>query len=96
MRTYKSRLTPNPVTEDYREHSTLKSYLLNLETVLAKTEVSRDWTLKELEVALQSLKNNKARDAYGHTYELFKYGGKDLKLSLLKLFNRVKRSQLCP
>ena len=40
---------------------------------------------------MKSLKNNKARDAYGHTYEIFKYGGKDLKQSLLNFCNLVKQ-----
>ena len=39
---------------------------------------------------------NKARVELGHTYELFKYGGRDLKMSLLKLMNRVKKSQTYP
>ena len=45
---------------------------------------------------LKSLKNNKARDAHGHVYELFKYGGKDLKLSILKMFNLIKEKQEYP
>ena len=96
VQTYISRLSPNPVMEDYKEQSNLKSYLLDIETRLARSEVTRDWTLDELEKALRSMKNNKARDIYGHTYELFKFGGYDLKLSLLSLFNRVKRTQTYP
>ena len=46
--------------------------------------------------ALKSFKNNKARDENEHVYELFKYGGKALKISLLKLFNLVKRKQTYP
>ena len=52
LRTYTSRLTPNPVAEEFREHSSLKSYLLQLETMLAQTEVTRSWTLSELEAVL--------------------------------------------
>ena len=59
-------------------------------------QVLQDWTLQHLETALKSMKNNKARDMHGHTYELFKYGGRDLKLSLLELFNQVKRTQTYP
>ena len=50
-------------------------------------------TLKKV---LKTLKNGKARDAHGHMYELFKNGGNDLKLSLLKLFNLVKNEQIYP
>jgi hypothetical protein len=42
------------------------------------------------------LKSNKARDAHGHTYELYKYGGRDLKLSLLELLSLVKVKQVYP
>ena len=41
-------------------------------------------------------KNGKARDDHGFVYELFKYGGKSLKVSLLKLFNLVKKTQKYP
>ena len=45
---------------------------------------------------MKSLKNNKARDAHGHVFELFKYGGSDLKTSLLKMFNLIKIHQVYP
>lgn len=46
--------------------------------------------IEDLSKALKSFKNNKARDEHGHIYELFKYGGSSIKLSLLKLFNLIK------
>ena len=55
-----------------------------------------DWSLTEIEAALKSMKNNKARDDYGFTYELFKYGGLSLKRSLLRFLNAVKREQVYP
>ena len=70
--------------------------LLELELQSASLRKSPDWSLEELEKVLKETKNNKARDAYGHVYELFKYGGKNLKLSLLKLFNKIKNSQEFP
>ena len=42
------------------------------------------------------MKNNKARDAHWHIYEIFKCGGKDLKKSMLKMFNLVKEKQIYP
>ena len=36
------------------------------------------------------------RVEHEHVYELFKYGGKDLKISLLKLLKLVKKSQSYP
>ena len=35
-------------------------------------------------------------NAHGHVYELFKYGGHDLKMSMLELFNLVKDKQIYP
>ena len=35
------------------------------------------------------MKNNKARDAHGHVYEIFKFGGDYLKDSQIKMFNMV-------
>ena len=49
-----------------------------------------------MDKVLKSLKSNKARDAHGHVYELFKYGGRYLKLSLLRMCNLTKRMQLYP
>ena len=42
------------------------------------------------------MKNGKSRDPHGHIYEIYKYAGKDLKFSLLKLLNLVKRKQIFP
>ena len=42
------------------------------------------------------MKNNKARDGHGHVYELFKYGGNDLKDSLIKMCNIIKQKQIYP
>ena len=52
--------------------------------------------MADLEKVLKSLKNGNARDPHDHIYNLYKYGGKDLKYSLMKLFNLVKRKQKYP
>ena len=74
----------------------MKEFLLNLHINDAKTKVTHDWTMHSLDKTLKTLKNNKARDEYQHTYELFKYGGKSLKLSLLNFFNAIKIKQVYP
>ena len=58
--------------------------------------MSADWKMEDLEKVLKSLKNGKARDPHGHVYEIYKYAGKDLKLSLLKFLNLVKNTQKYP
>ena len=53
---------------------------------------SLPWTLKEMEVAIRSMKNKKCRDSQGILNELLKpdVAGKDFKLSLLSLLNLTK------
>ena len=81
--TYVDRLKPNDVEEGYEELLELKDYLFEQRIELAKQKVSNDWTAQDLDKVLKSLKDGKAKDAHGHTYELFKFCGQDLKCSLL-------------
>ena len=94
--TYTNRLKPNEIKQDYVELKSMKKYLFEINHKTAEAKQSKDWVMKDLENSLKTLKNNKSRDEHGLTYELFKYGGRDLKLSLLKLFNRVKQTQTYP
>ena len=94
--TYADRLTPNQISPNLEDLKSLKAYLFQSNYDLAQTETSTEWSITDLEKALKSLKNNKARDIHGHTYEIFKFGGHDLKISLLKLFNLVKKTQTYP
>ena len=95
-KTYEERLSPNPTIAGLEDVQKLQEYLFELRYELTKSKESRAWSEDDLDNVLKSLKNNKARDAHGHTYELFKYGGKALKLSLLKLCNSVKSRQVYP
>ena len=96
LKTYIDRLTPNPVKEDLEELFKLKSMLFDLRIEETKLKTTDDWTMDDLENVLKTLKNNKARDAHGLIYELFKFGGQDLKISILNMFNLVKRHQVYP
>ena len=55
-----------------------------------------DWNMLQLEGALKDLKNNKSRDFEGYVNEIFKADviGHDLKMSLLVMFNKLKRKKL--
>ena len=57
-----------------------------------------DWSLKDLECVLKSLKKRQSQDNMGVINELFMLDnmGDDLKLSLLQLFNGIKNSQIIP
>ena len=54
------------------------------------------WTLSDLNTILKNLKNNKVCDAYGHVFELFKFGIKVLKISLLNMYKLMKSKQVYP
>ena len=96
LETYKDRLQPNKIADGLEELKSLKEYLFELRKKYASQVISEDWSLADLDKVLKSLKNGKARDPHGHIYELFKYAGKDLKYSLLKFYNLVKKKQIYP
>jgi hypothetical protein len=96
LKTYMDRLKPNQIKPGLETLEEMKEYLFKLRFDICKERKSEKWTMKDLENVFKSLKSNKARDAHGHTYELYKYGGRDLKLSLLKLLNLVKEKQVYP
>ena len=76
----------------------MKSMLFNTRLILASENRSKDWELKDLEAALNSLKPNKSRDPHGWVNELFTNGvaGHNLKLSLLNMFNTIKKTNEIP
>ena len=96
LKTYQERLKPNQIKPSLQEVEYLKEYLFEIRLKLARNISSRNWNMEDLNKALKSFKNNKARDAFGHTYVLFKYGGTDLKISLLNLCNAVKNKHIYP
>ena len=59
---------------------------------------SPDWTLKDLNKVLKSLKNNKSRDPHGFLNDIFKPGmaGQNLKMGILHLVNGVKKNFCFP
>ena len=67
LKTYKSRLEPNPIAKDQEELKSFKEYLLDIRMKLAKSEITDAWTEDDLTKAVKSFKNNKARDEHGHT-----------------------------
>ena len=98
LQTYVIRLRNRPIQPDLEEMMKLKTKLFELRLQLSKKEKSQPWTMEDLNRALKSLKKDKARDPNGLINELFKEGvaGKDLKLSLLDFFNRMKQECIIP
>ena len=59
---------------------------------------SKDWTMKDLDKVLHSLKKNKSRDPEGLANEIFRDPiiGINLKKSLLVMANRIKKCLMIP
>ena len=98
LKTYKQRLRNRPIKDGFEEIKDMKMVLFNLRKKLCKSQDSDPWEMKQLENAIKSLKNNKARDSNGWINELFKEGiaGNNLKISMLKLFNKIKTENFIP
>ena len=65
---------------------------------LASLNKSLPWTMDNLEFILKHIKLGKARDPNGWANELFRndVAGKQLKISMLKLFNKMKQENYIP
>ena len=65
---------------------------------VAKANKTPPWEMKQLHMVLKKLKKNQSRDPLGLYNELFRpeVAGDDLKLSILKLMNRIKEDQVFP
>jgi len=98
LNTYINRLRDRPISPGFERIKDLKMNLFEMRLKLASSIKSKDWTLENLDKVLKHLKNNKARDPNGLVNELFKQGvaGKDLKNSLLILFNKIKQENKIP
>jgi hypothetical protein len=85
-------LRNRPIKDELEDLKEFKEDLFNIRLKLAKEKKSEPWKLKDVEAALKTLKKDKARDPNGWINELFKDGvsGRNLKLSLLRFFNKMK------
>ena len=92
LKTYINRLRNRPIRKDYLELQYLRQVLFNLREKLCKKRKSDPWQLYHLENVIKELKNDKSRDPNDWINEIFKpdVAGKNLKLSMLKMFNRIK------
>ena len=96
--TYINRLRERPILEGFEELKRLKTNLFRMRLKLSSNNKSKPWKLNELEKILKHLKRNKTRDPNGLVNELFKdeVSGRDFKISLLTLFNRMKEENFIP
>ena len=98
LKTFADRLKNRPMKENLKHVQKEKEDLCKLRLDLARKNKTPPWTLDQLDVVLNYLKKDKSRDPLGLANELFQpsVAGKDLKLALLKLVNRIKEEQLYP
>ena len=98
LTTYMNRLRNRPIKEKYQEIKNMKEELFEMRLNLAKSNKSAPWTMDDLVNTLKELKGGKARDPNGWSNDIFtnEVAGECLKLSMLKLFNRMKMENFIP
>ena len=76
----------------------LKDELFDLRLQLSKCNKSEPWTMDQLELIIKHLQNGKARDLNGWCNEIFsnEVAGKQLKISMLMMFNKMKEEDYIP
>lgn len=94
--TFTKRLENCEIAEGMDDIRELKEELWHKRLKHAKTVKTPDWDIEKLNVILKSLKLNKARDHNGLVNEIFRpnVAGLDLRISLLKLMNKIKTTQI--
>ena len=78
------------------DYEKIQNLLCHLRLKICQGNISPDFTMQELSTAISELKNGKCTDPHGFTKEIFKGGGKDLTLSILKMVNKIKNTKDCP
>ena len=95
LETYKQRLKNRAIKDNLKNFQIEKEELCYLRLEKARQNKTTPWTMKQLNVVLKYLKNNKSRDPLGYANEIFhpSVAGRDLKEAILKLVNRIKNEQ---
>ena len=98
VKTYTHRMRNRPMKAELKHLKECKENLFKIRLKLSKKKASEPWNINDLEKALKSLKNDKARDPNDWCNEIFKEGvaGKSLKISLLTLLNKMKEKKIIP
>ena len=98
LSTYLHRLRNRPIKNEMNEIKRLKEELLEIRLNLANRNKSVPWNMNDLESVLKTLKQRKSRDPNGWVRDLFSsdIAGKNLKISMLKMFNKIKEENFIP
>ena len=92
LKTYIERLKHREMNAEFLEIFNIKTELWRRRCNALKLKISPRWSLKELNVVLKSLKNNKSRDPHGFLNDVFKpsMAGNNLRVGILNFVNGVK------
>ena len=95
---FKERLRGRPSHPKFKEIHKLKESIFQLNMEKAKTKMSPDWTMLDLDKVLKEIKAGKSRDSEGISRDIFHPSvvGENLKLSLLIMFNKIKQEGMIP
>ena len=87
-----------PIDPEYQEVQVYKEKLCKLRLQICAQNKTDDWTEDDLIQALKDLKTGTSRDPFGYSNELFKseVAGKDLRLAVLIIMNKIKTQQKIP
>ena len=98
LKTYIERLKNRPIKDNLKNLQSEKEELCRMRLEKARLTKTPPWTMDQLNAVLKNLKTNKSRDPLGFPNEILKpsVAGKDLKVAILKLVNRVKDEQIFP
>ena len=98
LKTYIDRLRDRPIKNEYQEIKSRKEELFEIRLILAKSKISKPWTMNDLVDCLNELKAGKSRDPNGWSNEIFsnEVAGEALRISMLKLFNKIKMENYIP
>ena len=98
LKTYIDRMRERPIKDEYRDIKEMKEELFEMRLHISKCNESDPWTMEDLVSSLNELKGGKARDPNGWANEIFtnEVAGECLKISMLKLFNKMKTENYIP
>ena len=95
---YKDRLRGRPCLPRLQKSRTLRQKLIKMKLSLSKKVKSEPFKMEDLDKVLNDIKSGKSREPKGISQEIFRPSniGQDLKDSLLKLCNSIKKDGQVP
>ena len=92
LNTITERLRKRPIHTHLKSIEKAKTRLTQMRLRIVSRWKSGPWGMKDMQIAIKSMKNNKCRDALGLINELFKPGvaGPMFSMSLLNMLNKTK------